>query len=80
MPTKWFQPASWSAQEAPRTPTEGAPEQPNPTSDEAGQMRKLMSESSTSGGCGSTGKVLAFEEIYRSAGIKGARMGSASAK
>jgi len=78
MPTKWVQPASWSAQEVPSIRTGGA--QPNPTPDEVGQIRKLMSESSTSGGCGSPGKLLAFEEIYRSAGIKGARMGYSISK
>jgi hypothetical protein len=78
MPTKSLQPASWSAQEVPSTRTGSA--QPNPTPDEAGQIRKLMPESSTSGGCGSPGKPSAFEEIYRSAGIKGARMGYSISK
>ena len=79
MQTKWFQPASWRAQDAPATRTEGAPEQPI-TTRAAAQAGKPVSESSTGGGSGSPGELLPFEEIYRSAGIKDVRMGYSISK
>ena len=72
MQTKWFQPASWRAQDATRI--EDRPQQPD-AAIAATQMKKPMSASSTGGPVGSPAELLPFEEIYRSAGIKGARMG-----
>ena len=73
MQTSLLQPTSGCAQDAPATLTDGVPEPPNPTLDDAGQIRKLMSESPRGGD--SPGKLLPFEEIYRLARIQGVRMG-----
>jgi hypothetical protein len=80
MQTKWFEPASWSAQEAPTTPTDSASEQPNATPAAEAQLRTPVSEYSASHGSGSPAELLSFEEIYRSAGIKGVRMGYSISK
>lgn len=81
MQTKWFQLASLHAQDAPAARAEGVPEQPTTTPvTAAAQVGKPVSESSTGGGSGSPGELLPFEEIYRSAGIRGVRMGYSISK
>lgn len=72
MQTKWFQLTPWRAQDASTTGADGASRQPSGTP-VAAQMR--MSENSAGDSAGSPAELLPFEEIYRLAGIKGARMG-----
>jgi hypothetical protein len=76
MQNKWYQLASWRNQDDPDGAGNGASEQPSMASEDAASETRLASgNSGSSGFAGSTGELLMFEEIYRSAGIKSPRLG-----
>jgi hypothetical protein len=82
MQNKWFQFGSVRDQDGSSGAVSGAPEQVYTTpADEAGQENKSAPATSGNGGfAGSAGELQPFEEIYRSAGIKGPRLGYSIAK
>ena len=74
MQNRWFN--SWRGQEDSMEPANGAPTPANSVSTEAlPENRVPAAHSSGNGFAASDAGLLAFEEIYRSAGIKGPRLG-----
>jgi len=74
MQNKWF--GSWRSQEDSLEPANGAPQPAGVAQTEASPENRVASAHSLGNGfAASGGELLPFEEIYRSAGIKGPRLG-----
>ena len=81
MQTKWFQPASWRSQDAPPGAPTAAPPLNDSTPAAIAQLKKATSMGYSSGGSAVPGgELLGFDEIYRSAGIHGQRLGYSISK
>jgi hypothetical protein len=79
MQNKWFQLGSWSNQEDAEVPANGAS---RPTLDSGGahESKAAATNGSSHGFVCSGTDLMAFEEIYRSAGIKAPKLGYSIAK
>jgi hypothetical protein len=81
MQTKWFQLSFWRAQNTPIGCAKGAPQQVNAKPEDSEQMKTVTPANSSSNGFATPdGDLLPFEEIYRSAGIRGPRLGYSVSK
>lgn len=83
MQSKWYQPASWRNQDSPNSNSEpGNVAQPQANISLAEAARESRTPAANPGNefAASGAELMGFEEVYRSAGIKGPRMGYSIAK
>jgi len=79
MQNKWF--TNWRGQDGSNGPINGAPDPYSNSATEGASENGAASESGSSNGFASSGSdLLAFEEIYHSAGIRGPKQGYTIAK
>jgi hypothetical protein len=80
MQSKWYQPASWRNQDDPNSAPNSMAQQPQTNVTPAEAARESRQANPGNEFAASGAELLAFDEIYRSAGIKGPRMGYSIAK